>query len=144
MFDLFSGLVELSPLMVVSRAVVIVAWFLALVQVWHARHSPMANHAFFAALAIVLSEILMIFHKHLAAEYLVYFVSMAQVAMSISFVKIFRWAAHLTEAEQLRIAAMENVMHQRQGLLHTYGSSVLLATVAGVFYFAVVLLEQGH
>lgn len=135
---------ELSIWTMGSRVLVGSAWFLALWQIWKARAAPLANQAFVAALAIVTGEVLLIFHNHIPIETLTFFLSMGQVVMAISLVKIFRWSQHLTHSERLRVAKMEEYRMRKDGLLKIYGSSMLIVTLAGTVYFALVWLEQGH
>lgn len=143
--DIFQAIVsDVSPIILLCRAMVTATWSLALFQIWKARNAPMANQAFFAAFSIVLGEILLIFYEHLPMEVLTFFVSMAQVVMAISIVKIFRWSSHLTLPEQYRIQASENYRQHKEGLLKTYGSSILTVALAGVIYFTLVWLEAGH
>lgn len=140
---LASNMHELSPWLMFSRVLVGSAWSLALWQIWKARHAPLANQAFVAALALVLGEVLLIFHKHLPIETLTFFLASAQVVMAIAIVKIFRWAQHLTHTERLRVAKMEEYRMRRDGVLKTYCSSILVVTFSGLMYFALTWIEQG-
>lgn len=136
--------VEISVLTLIARAAIFSTWFVALLQIWRTRHAPLANQAFVASLSIVLVQMLLIFHTHLPIEPLVFFISMAQVILAISVVKIARWAGHLTSAEFRRIHIMEARMEGHEGLVMKYGKIILTVALSGAAYFLLSWMAQGY
>lgn len=133
---------QVSPVVLFSRAMVASTWFLALFNIWKARYAPMANQAFFAALALVLGQFLLIFHEHFPVDTLTFLVSMAEVVMAISVVKMISWSSHLTLSEQHRIQATEEYRMKKHGI-KIYLTSILIVAVSGLMYFTLAAIETG-
>ena len=139
------NLFEIDPsgITLFARAAIFATWLLALLQILKSRFAPLANQAFVASLTIVLVQILLIFHEYLPTEGLVFFVSMAQVVLAISIVKIARWASHLTESEYKRIHFLEKQRTYKQNLLAKYGKCIVIVSLAGFLYFVLAWMAQG-
>lgn len=132
------------PIMFFSHLLVGAAWSVALFKIWQYRDAPMSHQAFAAALAIVLGEFTLIFSDSLPIEVVTFFLAMAQIVMSISVVKLFRWTLNVIEYKHpviesgtMTLAGEVSAVTQA---LKTYGSSILIAFTSGLVYFLITLI----
>jgi len=123
-----------------ARAVVAAIWSLAVWRIWKVRHSPLANQAMTASLALVATEFLLIYHEHFAPEVLAFFIGAAQVSIAIALMRIFHWVGKHRLAIEY-ITAKGLVSLDDGNTLTTLAGAFLTIMSVGVVYFLLALLE---
>jgi Na+/H+ antiporter NhaD/arsenite permease-like protein len=90
---------ESNMLVNLSRSVIVLAWMYGLVKIWGHRGLPHANQALVGAVAMVLSNSLILFRVSLPYDVLLFFVAMSQLVLAISFSKLFSLLRKVPENE---------------------------------------------
>ena len=90
---------EPSPVIATCRLAIAGAWLYGLARIWQFRDQPHANQALAAAVAMILSNALLVFNVPIAQDVLVFFVAMAQMVLVVSFAQVFEIlkSGHLDE-----------------------------------------------
>lgn len=130
------GVISFVTLM---RAVAASVWGIAIWRIWKARHSPVANMAMTAALALVGAEFTLIYHQHFSPNTLAFFVTSAQVAMAIAVMRIFNWLSHHTVANEVSKVKLRRT----ENCLLTFLESFIAIVVVGAMYFIFTWIESG-
>lgn len=126
-----------TPLILLSRTIIALAWAYALVGIWKHRELPHANQALAGALAMVLSNALILFDVGLPYDIILFFVSMSQLVLAISFTRLFGLMKDFSISPpaglEIDVAAREVSIMYLKGLV-----SLTVVSIAGLIFQYIV------
>lgn len=130
-----------GPIVTIAKFMLITVWAFILADLFMVRDQPKANHAFVAALAVILAELPFVVDLSISIWVTAFFLILAKIVLVVTYTRVAHPEKMLRSKQLLTILAAKNIDNlHHETVNHKFTRAVTAFLVTAILYSQVLFL----